>query len=148
MRFVSLALILAACGGDSGLADGVHNLMAGSPAAGYGSENGVSAGATGVVVRIRPASTLRVRVVNAAGQSVAKAVVQLDTLSGARVSLPGGPPATTDASGMAELVAPEGLVALKANAEGGQLSGLATVECHGGSPASVEIVLSDKRAPR
>ena len=131
-----------------GLVDGAHNIMAGSPAAGYGSENGVSAGATGVVVRIRPASTLRVRVVNEAGQPVAKAVVRMDTLGGARVSLPGGPPVATDASGMAELVAPEGLVALNAQAEGGQMGGLATVECHGGATATVEIVLKDKRAQR
>jgi hypothetical protein len=130
-----------------GLGDGVHTVTAGSESAGYGFEPGVNAGATGVVVRIKPVSPLRVRAVDAAGQPVAKATVRIEKVNGASLMLPGRTGGMTDSSGIAELIAPEGLVSLNAHAEERRLSGLATVECHGGSPASVEIVLSDRRAP-
>ena len=131
-----------------GLVDGAHTLLAGSESAGYGLEPGVTAGATGVVVRVKPVSPLRVRIVDAEGQPVAKATVRIDKVNGAPLSLPGRTGGMTDAAGIAELAAPEGLVSLNAFAEERRLGGLATVECHGGSPASVEIVLNDRRAPR
>jgi hypothetical protein len=130
-----------------GLGDGAHTVSAGSESAGYGFEPGVSAGATGVVVRIKPVSPLKVRAVDDAGQPVAKTMVRIEKVNGASLALPGRTGGMTDSSGIAELVAPEGLVSLNAFAEERRLGGLATVECLGGSPATVEIVLSARRAP-
>ena len=129
-----------------GLSDGTHTLVAGAERSGYGFEPGVAAGATGVVVTVRPASRLSVRVVDPAGQPVAKAMARIESVGGAKASFPGRTGGTTDAAGTLELLAPEGTVSLVAMLENRR--GRATVECRGGATASAEIVLTESAPPR
>jgi hypothetical protein len=124
-----------------GLLEGLHTLVAGSDRTGFGLEPGVSAGARGVVVTVRPASRLSVRVVDPAGRPVAGAMARIDTIGGVQAMVPGRTSGMTDASGTTELLAPEGVIGLVANLD--KRSGHATVECRGGAPASAEIVLSE-----
>lgn len=129
-----------------GLLEGSHTLVAGSERTGFGVEPGVSAGAKGVVVTVRPASRLNVRVVDPAGRPVAKALARIETVGGAPATIPGRAIGSTDASGTVELVCPEGVIGLLANFE--KRSGRATVECRSSAPASAEIVMSEAAPPR
>jgi len=131
-----------------GLGEGAHTVSAGSDRAGYGYQAGVPVGATDVRLTLHPASALRVRVVDANGQPVAKATARIEKIGGTAAMFPGRTVGTTDQAGILELVAPEGLITLFARAEG--RSGRASVECRGGAPASAEVVLSESffDAPR
>ena len=127
-----------------GLGDGAYTVSAGSDRAGFGYQAGVLVGATDVRLTLHPASSLRVRVVDVNGQPVAKAMARIEKIGGTQAMFPGRTGGTTDQAGILELVAPEGLVTLFAQAEG--RSGRAAVECRGGAPASAEVVLSETPA--
>ena len=127
-----------------GLTEGAYTVSAGSERAGFGYQAGVAVGATGVRITLHPASALRVRVVDANGQPVAKATARIEKIGGTQAMFPGRSVGTTDQAGVLELVAPEGLVTLLAQAEG--RIGRASVECRGGAPVSAEVVLSETPA--
>jgi len=127
-----------------GLGDGAYTVSAGSDRAGFGYQAGVLVGATDVRLTLRPASALRVRVVDVNGQPVAKATARIEKIGGTQAIFPGRSVGTTDQAGILELVAPEGSVTLLAQAEG--RIGRASVECRSGAPASVEVVLSETPA--
>ena len=115
-----------------GLAEGAYTVSAGSDRAGFGYQAGVAVGATDVRITLHPASALRVRVVDANGQPVAKATARIEKIGGTQAMFPGRTVGTTDQAGVLELVAPEGVITLHAQAEG--RSGRASVECRGGGP--------------
>jgi hypothetical protein len=125
-----------------GLVEGVYTVSAGSDRAGYGYQSGVLPGATDVRLTLQPASALRVRVVDANGQPVAKALTRIEKVGGAPAMFSGRGTGITDQAGAVDLVAPEGVVTLIARAEGDRV-GRSSVECRGGAPASVEIVLEE-----
>jgi hypothetical protein len=132
-----------------GLVEGTYTVSAGSDRAGYGYQAGVLVGATDVRLTLHAASPLRVRVVDANGQPVAKAMARIEKIGETQAWFPGRGVGTTDEAGILELMAPEGVITLHAQADG--RIGRASVECRGGAPASAEVVLSEtpaKRLPR
>jgi hypothetical protein len=75
---------------------------------------------------------------------VPKATARIEKVGATQAMFPGRTGGTTDESGVLELVAPEGLLTLFAQAEG--RSGRASVECRGGAPTSVEVALTHTAA--
>ena len=74
----------------SGLPDGAHTLIAGSEALGFGVRRGVAAGASDVVLALRPAIRLAVRVVDESGGPVAMLHVRLANAGGSEFDCPRG----------------------------------------------------------
>jgi hypothetical protein len=124
-----------------GLAQGIYTVTAGSDRAGFGYQSGVVVGATDVRLTLHPTSPLRVRVVDATGQPVPRATARVERVGGTQAMFPGRTSGTTDQSGILELVAPEGLLTLFAQADG--RTGRTSVECRGGAPSSAEVILSE-----
>ena len=100
-----------------GLAEGTYALVAGSEQVGYALRAGVRTGTSDVSLTLRPVACIRVRVLDAAGQPVAKAGVSVDSVGGAPVILPGRSSGQTDAAGMVELAGVEGSCTVQARHE-------------------------------
>ena len=124
-----------------GVAEGSYTVSAGSDRVGFGYQTGVLAGASDVRLTVRPASTLRVRVVDERGEPVERAFARVELPGGALDTLLGRMGGTTDQAGLAELMAPEGLVTVIALVKNRR--GRATVDCRGGVAASVVVALTE-----
>jgi hypothetical protein len=86
---------------------------------------------------------LTVRLVDAAGQPVAKAFVRLVSVGGAALELPMGTSRPSAASGVVEMAVPEGPCLLEGHGQAG--TGRATVDARSGSTVPLEIVLEKPR---
>jgi protocatechuate 3,4-dioxygenase beta subunit len=126
-----------------GLRGQPHVVAGGSELAGFGVRAGVAPGAEPILLPLRPAARITVRVVDPAGHPVAGAHVRVGGIDGARVSLPGASFRVTDAGGRCELVSPAGRVEVEADHEGRSGRTVATAEP--GARLSLTIALATTR---
>jgi len=123
--------------------DGAYNLAASTEHGGWAVLPGVRAGASNVVLRLRPWARVRVRVVDAGGQPVARAFVGVERVNGQRVAFWTRGGGVTAADGTAETRVPAGAVELRARRE--SLSGTVQVAATEGQPTEVEITVTEAR---
>jgi hypothetical protein len=125
-----------------GLAAKPHALVGGSELAGFAFRGGVMPGGEPILLELRPAGRIAVRVVDAAGQPVRDTYPHVEKIDGAHVVLPGRFPGPTDATGTCELAAPTGTVQVVVRDE--SRTGRGTASVSPGETVALDIVL---RAP-
>jgi len=121
---------------------GAYNLAAWTENGGWAILPGVRAGASNAVLRLRPWARVRVRVVSADGQPVARAFVGFEQVDGQTVEFwnAGG---MTAAEGTVDLRVPAGVVELRARRE--TLSGTVQAAATEGQASEVEITVKERR---
>ena len=126
-----------------GVTDGAYNLAASTENGGWAILPEVRAGTSNVVLRLRPWARVRVRVVDAGGQPVARAFVGVERVDGQRVAFWSRGGGMTTADGIAELRVPAGAVELRARSE--TLSGTVQAAATEDQAAEVEITVTETR---
>jgi protocatechuate 3,4-dioxygenase beta subunit len=127
-----------------GLVASPHTLVGGSELAGYAVRSGVTPGGDPIVLTLRPAGRIAVRVVDAAGQAVREAYPRVESIDGLRLRIPGRSSGPTDANGSYEFASPPGLVEVTARHE--KRSGRGSVSVRSGETASLTVVLQAEPA--
>jgi Carboxypeptidase regulatory-like domain len=128
-----------------GLAPKAHAIVGGSELSGYAFQPAVTPGEEPLVLTLRPAGHISVRVVDPAGQPVRDAYPRVETIDGARVRMPGRVSGQTDASGLYELASPPGTVEVAVGSEKGSGRGSASVRSGETTPLTVVL---QPRAPK
>jgi len=123
-----------------GLEDEEYTLTAGSELAGFAVVAGVTPGDEPILLRLRPAGRVAVRVLDAAGLPVQDAYPRVRTVGGVPVRVPGLSSAPTDPSGVVELPAPAGTVEMEVRGVRG------TVTVRPGETVSLDLVLAPASA--
>jgi hypothetical protein len=125
----------------AGLKERSYALFAGSDAAGFAAHPGAAPGAhTELVLSLRPAATVAIRVVDAAGAPIEGASVRPDRIDGLWFGL--WRSARTGADGLAELQVPGGRLDLVARHPDGR-EGVLTLDVAGGDSTLGELVLGE-----
>ncbi len=126
-----------------GLTEAAYDLSVRTEFSLFAARGGVRAGATDVVLTLRPGGRVAVRVLGPDGGPVSRAGVGVVRANGIRVS---GMGVATDAQGMAEIDALSGEVELRAATSA--MEGKATVSVIEGGTAAVEIRLQPRAGGR
>ena len=126
-----------------GVAAGAYNLAASTETGGWALLPGVRAGASNVVLRLRPWARVRVRVVDAGGQPVARAFVGVERVDGQRVAFWSRGGGMTTEDGTTEMRVPAGALELRARRE--TQSGTVQAAATEGQPTEVEITVTETR---
>jgi large repetitive protein len=125
-----------------GLGPKAHAIVGGSELSGYAFQSGVTPGGEPLVLTLRPAGRIAVRVVDPVGQPVKEAYPRVETIDGVRVRMPGRVSGPTDANGLYELVAPPGTVEVSVRAE--KDSGRGSASVRSGETTPLTVVLQPK----
>jgi hypothetical protein len=125
----------------SSLRAGTYELAGGSALAGFGTLAGVPTGGADVVLRLAPGGRVRVRAMAADGTAIEGAHIHVQELDG-ELFRTGDPGARTDPDGVAEILAPPGVVGIGAHTA--RLAGRAEVVVASGRGSTVEITLSEE----
>jgi Carboxypeptidase regulatory-like domain len=125
----------------TGLASTPHALVGGSGLSGFAFLSGVMPGQEPIVLTIKPAGRIEMRVLDESGQPVPATYPRVEKVDGARVVLAGRSP-PTDANGQCELAVPAGTLDVVVRDQ--TRSGRGSVSVSPGAAAALEIVL---RAP-
>lgn len=132
----------------AGLEERSYALAAGADAAGFAIHPGAAPDReAALVLTLRPAARLSVRVVDAGGEPVAGATVTLDRVNGHWFAQGRGWIDGSDEAGVAELRVPGGRLALVASHPDGR-RGFLTLDVADGATAEREIVLDEAPASR
>jgi hypothetical protein len=122
-----------------GLAPKPHTIVAGAELAGYAVRSGVTPGGEPMVLTLRPAGRIAVRVVDAAGQPVRDAYPRVETIDGVRARIRSRVSGPTDANGLCDLASPPGLVEVVARHE--KRTGRGSVSVRSGETVPLTVVL-------
>ena len=135
----------------AGLAEQPHTVFADASASGrFATAAAVQPGGRAVVLVLRPAARLLVRLVDSDKRPIAGGRVVISQVDGARLAY--GSPTSSDESGAIQMLAPAGALQLEAykemDAPGDGLQGSAVARAAPGSTITVELRLGKPTTPR